>query len=92
MYFNISDIELSDYPQLPAPNIVPRYTANINNAIPSLLKNCIHSYIYVWMKNNTDEFWMYINNLKENLLSGYCWNGEMWEYKHIYLNYIDSYY
>jgi len=87
----------SSFPQLPIPNNTPSHVPKINNIKPEFLKNCLHTYIYIWLKEEDLEkgknsFWMFPLNVQEDLISGYLWGGYDWTYSEMKFDTIDSYF
>lgn len=60
-------------------------------ALPDYMKNCIHTYIYIFTADNLS-YWMYPTEFIENILYGYIWNNPGWVYTKFELSQIESFY
>ena len=68
----------SENPHSAPPKTQPVYCRGSLKPMPELLKPCIKTYIYIWLVNG-GSFWMFPQNIIDNMLCGLIWSGESWE-------------
>ena len=78
-----SHIIIHPYPPSPPPEITPYFTYfdNLIRTIDlSMLKNCLHSYVFIWTKSE-GSFWMYPTlHVPDDNISGYQWDRHFWKF------------
>ena len=75
------------------PSRPPRYAPESTDleAHPELLKNCLFTYVFLWMQNGKS-FWMYPTGSSVDKLSGYVWDGVRWKYAEFFWQQIDYFF
>ncbi|MDR2904311.1 MAG: hypothetical protein LBU77_07380 [Clostridiales bacterium] len=78
-------------PSIP-PKVIPTYSENTANIPISMLERCLYNYIYVWTKDRR-AFWMYPVSLTANeMLFGYQWEDQFWNFIKINAWQISNFY
>jgi len=90
-----NEVIISPFPLSPPPAITPNCTDTntmVRNITMSMLRNCLHHFIYVWTKNE-DSFWMFPTAYtQDHILCGYKWDCELWKfYKIRYVEIVNFY-
>ncbi len=79
-------------PPVPPPAVTPSYTVCTGDALLPLLPNCLHSYLYLWTKEN-GSFWIYPTAAEcDVVLSGYQWDRFFWRRVTLRWKQLDSFY
>mgnify|MGYP001159189861 CR=1 FL=1 len=52
---------------------------------PRNFNNCLNRFTYIWMVNG-DNFWFYPIDVRRNIIEGFRWRRNRWEYDRININ------
>ncbi len=91
MYFSLPNKLPEKYPPSPPPDVVPQYCPNFHIATPTILKNCLNRYMYVWLYIG-DTFWFFPLELDQHFVSGHIWTGNRWIVRRFSWRLIDCFY
>ena len=87
-----------DFPPLSAPRAIPCYTTNCQKYSKKIVKNCMHTCIYIWLALEEslaepyDQFWLFLSELNDKFLLGFKWSGKEWINIKLDLKYVANYY
>lgn len=76
-------------PPSPPPNYEPENTCL--EAHPKFLKNCLHTYIFIWLTDGRS-YWFYPTGFDKDMLSGYVWNRPGWAHVQFEWRQIECFY
>ncbi len=79
------------YPPSPPPKALPSYCSDLKMTDPSVLKNYLNTYMYVWL-HTRQCFWFFPKRLDERWVAGYVWSFGEWVWKQFEIKWIDSFY
>lgn len=86
-----NNLNRSETPTSVPPEIVPPYCRGALKPTKEILSAYIKTYVYIWLVNGFS-FWMYPQQIVNNMLCGVVWAEENWEPACFSINLIKSIY
>lgn len=82
---------LNHKPPSPPPKVMPPYCPVLKEFMPFSIQQNLNHFIYVWTIFG-NSFWMYLVEIKGNILFSYAWEGSNWKHIQFSVNLVDCFF